>query len=133
MHTAPYFTAFAFMIVVLALRVVRLRRRHKVSLGDGGVPDLERAMRVFGNCVEYVPIGLILLVCLEFVQAPVWYMHLAGMTLLMGRTLHAMGLGRANGPSAGRVAGMILTFASLLISGIGITLFSFWTAHAFDR
>jgi uncharacterized membrane protein YecN with MAPEG domain len=126
MHTAPYFTAFGLLTILHAARVIVLRVRHKVALGDGGIDELERMMRIFGNHAEYVPLGLVFLIALEFVQAPVWYLHLAGGTLLIGRILHAIGLTKARGTSAGRFIGMNLTFLSLLISSVGISLFSVW-------
>ena len=43
------------LLLVLSLLVVRQRRRHKVALGDGGVPELAQAIRAFGNATEYVP------------------------------------------------------------------------------
>lgn len=80
--------------------------------------------RVFGNFAEYVPIGLILLIALEFVQSPVWYLHLCGATLLIGRIFHSLGLSRAEQPDRYRIIGMVLTYISLLLSSIGVTL---WT------
>ena len=124
MHTAPYFTAFGFLTVIHAIRVIRLRWKHRVSIGDGGVRELELMMRVFGNHSEYVPIGLILLICLEFVQAPTWHLHLCGMTLLIGRILHAIGLPTGR-PNVFRFIGMNLTFASILIASIGVMYWTF--------
>ena len=122
MHTAPYFTAFGLLTLLHAIRIIELRRKHRISLGDGNRQDLARLVRVFGNHAEYVPIGLALLIGLEFVQAPVWYMHVCGMTLLAGRILHAIGLTRA---TQERVYGMVLTLVSLLLSSIGVSLWSF--------
>lgn len=125
MHTAPYFTAFGLLTVFHGLRVIRLRFKHRVSLGDGGVPELERLIRVFGNHSEYVPIGLLLLIALEFLQAPPLYMHLCGLCLLSGRISHAIGLARSGKRTKPRFFGMVLTFLSLLLSSIGIMVFSF--------
>lgn len=124
MHTAPYFAALGFLTIVHAVRVIRLRWKHKVSLGDGGVPELNVMIRVFGNHAEYAPMGLILLASLEFVQAPVWYMHLTGMSLFTGRVLHAYGLPRQP-VNFGRFAGMILTLGSLGLGAFGVMLFTF--------
>ena len=44
-----------FLLLTLSALVVRQRRRHHVELGDGGVPELERAIRAFGNAAEYAP------------------------------------------------------------------------------
>jgi uncharacterized membrane protein YecN with MAPEG domain len=125
MHTAPYFTAFGLLTILHAYRIIRLRMQHKVGMGDGGIPELARMVRVFGNHAEYVPLGLVLLIGLEFVQAPVWYMHLCGTTLLVGRILHALGISRTSGKSRERMAGMMLTFFSIFLSSIGVSLWAF--------
>jgi uncharacterized membrane protein YecN with MAPEG domain len=125
MHTAPYFAAFGLLTIVHAIRVIRLRLRHKVGIGHGDIPELERMIRVHGNHSEYVPIGLILLLALEFLQASVWYLHLVGLLLLVGRLLHALALSRSSGGSRARVAGMVLTFSSLFLASIGILIWSF--------
>jgi uncharacterized protein len=127
MHTAPYFTAIGLLTILHAGAIVRLRRKHRVGLGDGGIPELETAIRIFGNHIEYAPLGLILLIALEFVQATPWYMHAVGTSLLLGRVLHAHGLRKSRGVSAGRTAGMILTFASLALASVGITIYSMMT------
>lgn len=125
MHIAPYLAAFGLLTILHSVRVIRLRRRHKVGLGHGNVPELERLMRVFGNHSEYVPMGLILLFALEYMDAPVLYLHVVGAPLLVGRLIHAMALGGSSRGSTGRVAGMMLTFLSLALGSIGVLVFSF--------
>jgi uncharacterized membrane protein YecN with MAPEG domain len=122
MRTAPYFAAIGFLTIVHALRVIRLRRQHKVSLGDGGNQDLLVAMRVFGNHAEYAPFGLVMLLALEFISAPVWFLHLVGTTLVLGRVMHASALPKTNRKL--RVAGMLFTFTSIGLASIGVMLFS---------
>lgn len=124
MHTAPYFAAFGILTVLHALRVIRLRIKHKIPFGDGGIENLARMIRVFGNFTEFVPMGLLLLIALEFVQAPVWFMHTSGAAFLAGRTIHAIALGSGTGVNFGRRAGMVLTFLSLLLSSFGILFWS---------
>ena len=63
--TAIYAAILTFVYVKLALNVINLRHQNKVSLGDGGREDLQQAIRSHGNFAEYVPLGLILLGCLE--------------------------------------------------------------------
>ncbi|MES2965530.1 MAG: MAPEG family protein [Bdellovibrionota bacterium] len=128
MHTAPYFSALGLLTIVHAVRVISLRWKHKISLGDGGNQELNVMIRVFGNHAEYAPIGLILLAALEFVQAPAWYLHFTGMTLVVGRLLHAYGLPKSPG-HIGRVAGMILTLTSIGLGSIGVMLFTLWGSH----
>lgn len=124
MYTAPYFALLGLLTILLSYKVVRLRRRHRIVIGDGGIPELKQAIRVFGNHTEYVPLGLIFLIGLEMIQAPVWYLHLAGGALLVGRLLHAIGLGKTVGTSPGRLFGMILTYTSLGLSSLGMIIFS---------
>jgi uncharacterized membrane protein YecN with MAPEG domain len=124
MHVAPYFTALGLLTIIHAIKVIKLRRQHLIALGDGGNRELEVRIRIFGNHIEYAPIGMILLMALEWVQAPVWYLHLCGGTLITGRLLHATGLAKARGKSLGRFYGMILTFLSLALASLGVTLFS---------
>lgn len=124
MHSAPYFTAFGLLAVLHAVRIIRLRIRLRISIGDGNNPELQRMIRVFGNFIEYVPLGLIMLIGLEIAQAPTWYIHFCGMTLLLGRLLHAVGLSHPGPAGRARVAGMVLTFTSLFVGSCGVTL---WT------
>jgi hypothetical protein len=63
--TAIYAAILTFVYVKLALNVINLRRQNEVSLGDGGRDDLQQAIRSHGNFSEYVPLGLILIGCLE--------------------------------------------------------------------
>lgn len=63
--TAIYAAILTFVYVKLTLNVINLRRQNEVSLGDGGREDLQQAIRSHGNFAEYVPLGLILLGCLE--------------------------------------------------------------------
>ncbi len=129
MHIAPYLAAFGLLTVLHSYRVVRLRRKHRVGIGHGGHPELERMMRVFGNHSEYVPMGLILLFALEYMDAPVVYLHLVGTLLLVGRILHAAALTKSSSGTPGRIAGMVLTFVSLALGSIGVLIFSFLGIH----
>lgn len=86
--TALYAGLMGLWLLGLGFEVVRRRRRHNVSVGTGGVPELELAMRAHGNAAEYVPIALILLGLSEGMGAPVWVVHLFGLILVAGRLLH---------------------------------------------
>lgn len=124
MHSAPYFAAIGLLTVFHSWNVVQLRRKHQVGIGDGGIPELARMMRVFGNHIEYAPLGLILLIGLEFVDAPVWYLHICGGALLTGRVLHAMGLSKSIGKTPARTLGVLLTWTSVVLASLGTMVFS---------
>ena len=61
MIIAIYAAPLAFLYIALAINVIRLRFKHRVSLGAGEVPKLERAIRAHGNFAEYVPFALLLI------------------------------------------------------------------------
>jgi len=60
---------------------------------------------------------------MELVQAPAWYLHLAGLSLLIGRILHALGLG--DGHLKRRQFGIVITQVSILLSSIGVLVWNF--------
>lgn len=97
--------------VRLAFDVIRLRKSNKVSLGAGGVSELEKAIRAHGNFAEYVPLGLILMGLLESHRFHPIGLAVLGALLAVGRFLHAQGIKHMN--LKNRVRGMVLTFGSL--------------------
>jgi uncharacterized protein len=96
----------------MAFNVIGLRRSNKVSLGSGGVDALERAIRAHGNFSEYVPLGLILMLVLEWNKAPTLLVGALGAMLVAGRLIHAKGI-QETGTFKNRILGMKLTFGSL--------------------
>jgi len=117
--TPIYIVFLSLMLIPLAVKVIRLRWAHGVSLLDGGHSDLTRAIRAHGNFTEYVPINLLLLAFSEINNAPVWSLHLLGSILLLSRLLHAHGIHHKNFKA--RKFGMYLTFITL-ISGSGLLI-----------
>lgn len=55
----------ALLLVFLSTHISVLRVRHKVSIGDGGINPLVRAIRLHGNTIEHVPIFLLLVLVYE--------------------------------------------------------------------
>lgn len=120
--TAVWTALIALWILQLMLQVVRLRWTRKVGLGDGGDKDLAKAIRIHGNAIETMPIALLLMFGYELGGGLPWLLHVCGTTLLASRVLHATGLRRSSGTSAGRMLGSILwatvvvVLAALLIN-----------------
>ena len=74
--TAFFSSILALIFYKLSINVIRLRRKYKVSLGSSKKhKDLEQAIRAHGNLSEFLPIGLILLACLE-VKKLFFFVHL---------------------------------------------------------
>ena len=103
--TALYAGLLALVMLVMALRIIRLRWKLRIGIGDGGDKAMSRAMRVFGNATEYVPVALLLLLVAELNHASPTLLHICGLVLVVARVLHALGLGRSAGTSLGRMAG----------------------------
>ncbi|UPG93511.1 MAPEG family protein [Luteibacter aegosomatissinici] len=112
--TGLYAALLALLMLGLAIRVMLLRRNTSIGLGDGGNRTLACAVRAHGNAIEYVPIGLILLLVLELNQTLPVLLHAFGIVLLLGRVVHALGLSATPGMSAGRAVGAALTLLVLL-------------------
>jgi len=102
------------IFVKLSFAVIGLRRKNKVGLGSGGNEDLERAIRAQGNFAEYVPFGIILIACLELNGAPWWLVVLPGITLIIGRLIHAKGINVPPPDFSKRILGMKFTFNTLI-------------------
>jgi uncharacterized membrane protein YecN with MAPEG domain len=102
------------IFVKLSFAVIGLRRKNQVGLGSGGHEDLERAIRAQGNFAEYVPFGIILIACLELNGAPWWLVAIPGITLIIGRLIHAVGINVPPPDFSKRILGMKFTFATLI-------------------
>lgn len=109
-----YIGLFCLLMLVLKANVGRVRTRHKIGFGDGGHEEMQRSLRVQGNAVEDVPVVLIGLIGLGALAAPVLLIHGLGASFLLGRVLHAFGLGGSSGGSFGRSAGTLITALVML-------------------
>ena len=112
--TAIVAALLGLILIKLSFAVINLRRENKVSLGSGGNDALERAIRAQANFTEYVPTGLILIACLEVNGAPWWLVLIPGLTLIVGRVFHALGINHTPPNFSKRVLGMKFTFHTLI-------------------
>jgi uncharacterized membrane protein YecN with MAPEG domain len=103
----------ALMLMGLTAQVSRWRGKAQVGIGAGQSDELRRWVRVHGNFIEYVPLALLLLALLEIAGVGRQWIFTGGALLLLGRVLHAWGLGRHAGTSMGRFLGMVLTMVVL--------------------
>lgn len=124
--TALYAGIFALLLLALAVLVSRRRRRLGVGLGAGGDAELERAIRVHANAVEWgLPLLLLLLIAEEN-RAPPVLLHVCGIVFILARVIHAVGLSRHSGRSTGRVVGSALNWTVLAVLAV-------WNIVAFLR
>jgi len=112
------------LAVSLTVSVGRLRMTKKIYLGDGGDPEMLKAIRAHGNFMEYVPLCLVLIYFVSDFYG-FWPVAIISLALLLSRVLHAGGilgfipLGRTIG-----AVGTTLTLvtASVMIVYVGMTL-----------
>jgi uncharacterized membrane protein YecN with MAPEG domain len=117
MHILPvYASLLALLFVALSVRTLRLRHSLRIAIGDAGNERMLRAMRVHSNFAEYVPFCLLLVYLVEVRGGHALLVHGLGLCLLVGRAVHAWGLSQARENFRFRVAGMAMTFTTLLVS-----------------
>ena len=107
------------LLLLLALRISQLRLRHKVSLGDKGIPELMRAIRVHGNTVEHVSIFLIQCACYELAAGRDGLLIASVAVFLVARFVFAWGLSRSS-LSLARRAGASLTYLAELVLSLAL-------------
>jgi uncharacterized membrane protein YecN with MAPEG domain len=110
--TAGYLGVLALLYAMLSIRVVRLRGKHQVSLGDGGNAALTSAIRSHAHFAEYVPLIMLMVALLEMAGMPPMRLHLLLGALLLARIIHPLGMSAA--PATWR-------FRLFRIGGVGIT------------
>jgi uncharacterized protein len=117
-------SALALLYVVLLLRIVRVRLKDRVSLGDGGNAELLKRIRAHGNFAEYVPLLLILMGLIELAGTSTQLLAIAGVGAVIFRICHAIGMHR-QAPNPFRFIGTVGTFTTIIvfaISGLWLAL-----------
>lgn len=126
--TPLYAALLTLWMLVLSMRVISCRRKARVSLGDGGNVELQRAIRGHANFNEYVPLALLLLLILELSHFSIYVVHALGLTLLVARLLHGYALSFTVEFKFGRFWGAFLTFTVLIVQAV-LCLYQAYRGH----
>jgi uncharacterized membrane protein YecN with MAPEG domain len=118
--TAIYAALQALLAIGLVVPVGQLRAKTNVSLGAGGNPQLETAIRRHANWTEHVPIALLLMALLELNGASATLLHGLGATLLVARILHPLGLDAQNMRRPLRGIGAFATMLVTLVAAVAL-------------
>ena len=113
MITGLYAALLALIYIKLSFNIILLRHRHKVSLGDGGIDELQSAIRIHGNFIEYTPFVLLMMLLLETQQINPYLLHAFGIAFLFSRVAHYVALGKTN--FSIRKVAMATTYGVILI------------------
>ncbi|MCE2391302.1 MAG: MAPEG family protein [Proteobacteria bacterium] len=118
MVTVLYAGILGLMSVLISLAAAQARGRAKVSVGDGGNPELLLAMRRHANFVEYTPLALILIGLLEWNEAPAGAVHALGAGLVVFRASHALGIKVDSMQSVPRLVGAMGTMLVTVVASV---------------
>ncbi|MGJ8586596.1 MAG: MAPEG family protein [Yoonia sp.] len=100
------------LILLLTIKVIQLRRRGGVVLGDNDDYALTKAIRGHANAVEQLPIALILMGLAEVQGASQALLVVAAAALMVGRALHGIYFAIHGTHWRFRFVGMALTLAA---------------------
>ena len=125
-------SALTLLVLRATFDIISLRRKHKVLLGDGGHGDLAQAIRAHANLVEFAPLALLGLGCMELNGVPTAAVGAGGALFVLGRILHYRAMhvptddtGRERHIS-GRVLGMQLTLTVLGVTAVSSLGWTLW-------
>jgi len=115
------YTALNMAILLwIATETGRLRGKHKVSIGDGGVKHLIRIIRGHANAIENMPMFFIMLLIGALIGMPVLAAHVLGAVFTIGRALHAWHFIQEDAPGWQRGGGFGLSFLAQVVLLIGL-------------
>jgi uncharacterized membrane protein YecN with MAPEG domain len=122
MITSLFAGLLGLIYILITINVIRTRRRLKISLGDDGNPEMQKAISAHSNFHNYVPIFLILLYLIEVNQfVPSSIIIAIGSIFTLGRVLHFRGIVQNNFKL--RVPGMMMTIFPITLCSL-ISLFA---------
>jgi uncharacterized protein len=113
-----YAAVLVLIFVLLSVRVIQMRASAKIGLGHGNNPVMERRIRVHGNFAEYVPLALLLLLCMELQSQSRILIHVLCIALIAARVVHAIGVTPVKENFPMRVASVLTTFAVLIVASV---------------
>ncbi len=113
--------ALSLLYMILLLRIVRMRFKNRISLGDGGNAELQKRIRAHGNFSEYVPFLLIMMGLLELAGTNRMILGWIGAVMAVLRICHVIGMHRP-APNPYRAVGTVGTFTLL----IGFAVYGLW-------
>jgi len=122
------YTALNMAILIwIAVETARLRGKHKVSIGDGGVKHLVRIIRGHANAIENMPMFFILMIIAALLGMPALAVHVLGLVFTIGRALHAWHFIQEDAPGWQRGGGFTLSFLAQVVLLAGLLGHGLWT------
>ena len=116
--TATFAAILAVYFVAMSSYVIYTRAKTDVLMWDGGNGRMLTAIRRHGNMAEYMPFALLMMAIAEIGGLSTLWLQIAGGLLLAGRLIHPFGVAVEGSVLPARIAGMLATFAAILIPAI---------------
>ena len=115
--TGLYTGLIIILVIVLAIRIALIRGQAGISIYHGGNTELGLRIRQHGNAVEIVPLALLAMAIIEVNGASELLLHGLGITLVIARILHPVGLKTDVVLTLFRAIGIFSSFGVMLIAG----------------
>ncbi|MCH2190609.1 MAG: MAPEG family protein [Gammaproteobacteria bacterium] len=123
MLVTPLFAAlFGVLYFILSINVVRFRLGQRVSLGNGDNQDIEKAIRIHANFIEYVPLILLLFYFYEVMSLSSSLVLFLASTLFIARVCHIIGMVNPTELVLLRQVGAAVTFLVLVVISCALAL-----------
>lgn len=119
---AAYLGLLTILYLVLSLRHVRARVRHRATRTAASQAALERAEAAYADFATAVPLALLLLLACDLLGVSPYVVHVLGLLLLAARITHAVGVSRSGSASTGGFAGITLTWLMMLGAAVLVLL-----------
>lgn len=108
------------ILIWIVFATSKLRSKHKVWIGDGGVRHLIRILRGHANAAENMPMFFVLMVIAALLGMPALAAHGLGLAFTIGRALHAWHFIQEDAPAWQRGIGFGLSFLAQVVLLIGL-------------
>jgi uncharacterized membrane protein YecN with MAPEG domain len=82
--TALFSAILFFLYYYLAKNVIQIRRNNKIAIGFAKNKELEQAIAAHSNFNQYVPLGLIMMACMELNKIHFSIIFLVGISFTFG-------------------------------------------------
>lgn len=122
-----YAALASFIFLQFAGAAGKLRREHKVWIGDSGVPQLVRVLRGTANATENIPVFLVMLVTAALLGAPAIAIHVLGLPFVVFRAIHAWHFIQEDAPGWQRALGYGIPLLCTVLLALGLIGHALWT------
>jgi len=116
--TALFSAILFFLYYYLAKNVIQIRRNNKIAIGFAKNKELEQAIAAHSNFNQYVPLGLIMMACMELNKIHFSIIFLVGISFTFGRIIHAKSFLKKTMDLKQRVQGMKFTFWTMVVMAV---------------